>query len=236
MKQFYFEQGFAPISELLESWMESDDVATRKTKEIAYELSVGKDFPSYRKMSNGVKVVNIDEFHEWSTNIPTGSILNDKAGNNEVNSGSAPDWKLYALLPHLTSNECASILEGVDPKKYRTSHHQDSIAEYFENDLSDEIVRRVDLKRELIDRCEGQGLSPVGKSEYYVGGFQNSYYADDFISWANSLGLSLPDEFLANQINFQRKELSQSSNFESPEYLDKNHPCYSPKLAAAIEA
>ena len=71
-------------------------------------------------------------------------------------------------------------------------------------------------------------MSSTGQTVWIDGRHQYTFFTENFIEWAKANSMKLNPAFLKNTV--------QPQQFTTVEYLDAEHPCYSPKLVAAIEA
>lgn len=159
--------------------------------------------------------------------------------NNQSQSEVKPDWVQYAKFPYLTTNECACLLEGVDPSLYEIP----TVDEYgdlesTESKISAPIIKRVQATCQIIERSANNGLSALTSQRQKVNGlYQYSFYTNNFVEWANGLGYQLDRKFLDEyQLLNTSPVINTQPTVEKEDYLDVNHPCYSPKLVAAIKA
>lgn len=239
--KYWGEAKHIPIDRALDYWCEVSEPHCREPKKqaifgaceagrISYIRIDGKPFndPVLRLYEQNALLISADDFYRWAEE------LDRREGNTE------PDYQHYARQPYLTLKECACLLAGFDPDLYQIEIH-DGFGNHVEteNKLPAPDVEKIDKLKELVYRSTGEvgGISAHGKKPYTKPFHTECHYGlDEFIRWADSINQPLKKEFINSVEKIRDKALQSVVSTDQTPYLDKNHPCFSPRLFAAIKS
>lgn len=173
------------------------------------------------------------------THVSSITILATSSPDEPTKSTPAINWKHYARRPYLNEYECACLIEGVDPSLYTIIRYDDVGEEISrKHKISGSKLARVELAHSVIERSTNMGLKSLTNSRDWNNNFFAFFYlTSTFIDWVKQNNYELNEEFTAEyeRINNIGDTVS-FARLDVPQYLDTNHPCYSPRLAATINA
>jgi len=216
-------QGRRVMKSRINSACNDGEIRFRVTSEYKEEK-----FDAFNLDQLGFLLIVKESLVDWISKRSSFELPNSKEGLLLISKVIEPSWEHYARLPYLTANECACLIVGVNPEKYRTDEYHDQIVSHYSHDLPDEIVRMIDRALDLVERSTGLDLDSAQISPSLV------YFTNKFVSWALINSIELNESFV-NAVN-SSQTLPSNSPQEEKMFLDKAHPCYSPKLVAAINA